>query len=77
MAKPRKEETREMEGEAEPQMEREIKGYRVSCTLPRGIRRGGRYWRFGEQEIGAGELAPAQLDALRQDPAFTVEAIHE
>ena len=53
-----------------------LKGWRVRCTLPRGIRRGGRYWRFGEQEIGAGELAPVQLDALRQDPSFIVEPIY-
>ena len=54
-----------------------LKGWRVHCSLPRGIRRGGRYWRFGEQVIGAGDLLPVQLDALRADPAFTVEAIHE
>lgn len=53
-----------------------LKGWRVRCTLPRGIRRAGRFWPLGEHDIGPDELAPAQLDALRQDPAFTVEPIY-
>ena len=54
----------------------EIKGWRVRCTLPRGIRRGGRYWPLGQHDIGPDDLTPAQLDALRQDPAFGVEPIY-
>lgn len=48
-------------------------GYRVTVKSD-GFRRAGRPW-SGSTEVAAGELTNAQVEQLKSDPMFKVEAL--